>query len=142
MNPNQQGIKEAIEYWSNLLGLDPVWTSAVAMVESSLGEHRVSNTGCLGIFQMSTVAMADLRQDDDDTTQILCGLLFLRLLLQRWGTEDEAINHFCDPADRSFYLDRVHGYMESFAQAQDPPPPADPDPAPEKRRNWWESIWG
>jgi len=64
---------------------------------------------------MSTIAMKDLllsmRNIDDDMVDIVCGIAFLRLLLKRWGTIEKATEHFCDPADRNFYLDRVKHYM-------------------------------
>jgi hypothetical protein len=88
------------------------------MVESSLGMVQLSRTGCKGVFQMSTIAMKDLLQEmekqDDDMIDILCGLLFLRLLLKRWKTHEEATAHFCDPNDRSFYLGKVTQYMRIF----------------------------
>jgi len=152
MNPNQQEVKREIEYYAQQFGVDPAWACAVAMVESSLGENRISPTNCRGVFQMSSIAMEDLRwqmgSEDDDTVEIVCGLLFLRLLYRRWGTIEEATTHFCDPNDRSFYLDRVLGYMRSFAQLPEPEPP-DPaapsvglGPVPEKKRSWWKSLWG
>jgi len=147
MNPNQQEVKQEIEYYAHQFGVDAVWACAVAMVESSLGDDRISRTGCRGVFQMSSIAMEDLRQqmgsEDDDTVEIVCGLLFLRLLRKRWGTIEEATNHFCDPNDRNFYLDRVLSYMESFKQPLNPEPPAvGLGPTPEKKRGWWESLWG
>lgn len=86
------------------------------MVESSLGEKQKSSTGCLGVFQMSRIAMMDLLQSmetlDDDLIDIVCGIAFLKLLLNRWETIEEATNHFCDPGDRSFYFDRVKSFMK------------------------------
>lgn len=142
MNLNQQRIKETIENYCSLLDIDPAWAAAIAMTESSLGEARVSRTGCLGIFQMSSVAMEDLRRSPDDVEEILCGLLFLRLLLRRWGTIEEATLHYCDPNDRGFYLDRVRGYMRSFNQPVPPPPVASTNPANEQAKKWWERLWG
>lgn len=144
MNPRQDEIKRTIEYWAGLLGIDPNWASAIAMTESSLGEHRISPTNCRGIFQMSVIAMDDLRQlmgsPGDDVTEILCGLLFLRLLQKRWGTIEEATLHYCDPADRGFYLDRIKGYMREFKEQSAPeaPPVAEIKPA----KSWWAKLWG
>ena len=147
MNASQQEVKREIEFYSELLGVDPIWACAVAMVESSLGEHRISPTNCRGIFQMSSIAMEDLRRqmgsEDDDTVEIVCGLLFLRLLRRRWGTMEEATNHYCDPNDRSFYLDRVLGYMQSFRQ-QAIPATAETGlkPTQPPAKSWWEKLWG
>ena len=98
-----------------LVGIDPAWAAAVAMVESSLGTNQLSPTGCKGVFQMSMIAMKDLYQmmqaTDDDFADIACGMVFLHLLLKRWKTIEEATAHFCDPNDRGFYVDKVKGYM-------------------------------
>lgn len=114
----QAETKAKIEQVADLLDVNPSWATAIAMTESSLGEFQKSPTGCLGVFQMSSIAMKDLLQEmekkDDDTVDIVCGILFLRLLLKRWKTIGEATIHFCDPVDRNFYLERVYRYMEEF----------------------------
>lgn len=146
MNANQQRIKEMIENYSSLLDVDPAWAAAIAMVESSLGENRISPTNCRGIFQMSGIAMEDLRQQmgtaGDDDLEILCGLLFLRLLYRRWGTIEEATAHYCDPNDRSFYLDRVRGYMQAFRPQVPPAPVVSEYPVNKEPKSWWERLWG
>ena len=118
LSKKQTDTKEKIEVIAKLLDLDPSWTVAIAMVESSLGEHQRSPTGCRGVFQMSTIAMKDLlismESYDDDMIDIMCGVLFIRLLLKRWKTWEGAISHFCDPADWTFYLDRVKKYRKQF----------------------------
>jgi membrane-bound lytic murein transglycosylase MltF len=119
MTPRQISTKESVMQVARLFGIDPSWAVAVAMTESSLGEKQVSPTGCRGVFQMSQVAMKDLLQamesKDDDLVDIVCGVAFLRLLLKRWKTIEEATLHFCDPNDRDFYLKRVKEYMEEVA---------------------------
>jgi membrane-bound lytic murein transglycosylase MltF len=121
LSQKQSDVKGKIETFAKLFGIDPLWASAIAMVESSLGEKQVSPTGCLGVFQISLVAMRDLLQDmrrsDDDLIDIACGVAFLHLLLRRWKTIDEATNHFCDPDDRDFYLDHVRSYMNELKEA-------------------------
>ena len=118
INPRQTEIKTKIEFFAGLFGIDPKWAVAVAMTESSLGEKQRSPTGCRGVFQMSTIAMKDLlismEMIDDDLVDIVCGVAFLRLLLKRWKTIDEATNHYCDPADRDFYLNRVKLFMDQL----------------------------
>lgn len=118
LNQEQIENKVKIEFFSRLFGIDPKWATSVGMVESSLGMKQKSPTGCRGVFQMSTIAMKDLLQsmeaNDDDLVDIVCGLAFLRLLLRRWRTIEEATNHFCDPDDRDFYLKRVKEYMEEL----------------------------
>ncbi|MBE3141525.1 MAG: hypothetical protein IMZ53_13195 [Thermoplasmata archaeon] len=88
------------------------------MTESSLGEHQKSPTGCVGVFQMSSIAMKDLLQEmskqDDEFIDIACGLAFLYLLLRRHKTIEKATAHFCDPADADFYVERVKMYMREF----------------------------
>jgi len=107
--------KVRIDFFSKLFGIDPAWATAVGFVESSLGLNQKSPTGCRGVFQMSNIAMKDLLQSmeiiDDDLVDIVCGIAFLRLLLKRWKTIEEATAHFCDPNDRSFYIDRVKSLM-------------------------------
>ena len=121
LTQKQLDTKLKIEQLAAVFGIDPVWATAVAMTESSLGLNQVSPTGCRGVFQMSMIAMEDLlwsmTNNDDDLVDIACGVAFLRLLLNRWRTIDEATNHFCDPADRDFYLDRVRQYMQQFTTA-------------------------
>jgi membrane-bound lytic murein transglycosylase MltF len=117
LSKKQQEIKSSIETFAVLLDVDPSWATAIAMTESSLGEHQQSPTGCLGVFQMSSIAMKDLLQNmsgDDDLIDIVCGVAFLRLLMKRWKTIENATLHFCDPADRHFYLDRVKKFMREL----------------------------
>ncbi len=118
LTQKQIETKVKIESISRLFGVNPLWTSAVAMVESSLGTKQKSPTGCRGVFQMSAIAMKDLlfsmEQIDDDLVDIVCGIAFLRLLLKRHGSIEEATNHFCDPNDRLFYLGRVEHFMTLF----------------------------
>jgi membrane-bound lytic murein transglycosylase MltF len=103
---------------AKLLEVDADWAAAIAMTESALGSHQLSKTGARGVFQMTTVAMKDLlaemQKSDDDLIDIACGVLFLRLLLKRWKTQDEATAKFCDPNDRAFYIGRVHTYMQEL----------------------------
>lgn len=103
---------------AKVLDVDPDWASAVAMVESALGKYQLSKTGARGVFQMTSIAMKDLLQEmqkaDDDMIDIACGVLFLRLLLKRWKTEEEATGHFCDPADRGFYIDRMKKFRKEL----------------------------
>lgn len=111
LTAKQIETKTKIELFARLLELDPGWALGVAMVESSLGEKQKSPTGARGVFQMTSIAMKDLLLTmdvvDDDWVDILCGLLFLRVLKKRWGSWEQAINHYCDPNDVSFYLNRV-----------------------------------
>ena len=118
LNDKQLETLEKIRRAAELLGVDPDWASAVAMVESALGKYQLSKTGARGVFQMTTIAMKDLLQEmqkaDDDMIDIACGVLFLRLLLKRWKTEEEATGHFCDPADRGFYIDRMKKFRKEL----------------------------
>lgn len=118
MDNKQIETKAKIEEVARLFGIDPAWACAVAMVESSLGLHQLSPTGARGVFQMTNIAMKDLlysmEKIDDDLVDIVCGVAFLRLLFRRWGSIEEATNHFCDPNDRWFYLIRVQEYMQKF----------------------------
>lgn len=115
LNQKQIETKTKIEFFAKLFGIDQVWATAVALTESSLGLHQKSPTHCRGVFQMSTIAMKDLLYSmdevDDDLVDIVCGIAFLRLLLKRWGSWEQATKHFCDPADRHFYIDKVKEYM-------------------------------
>ena len=118
LNQKQIETKTKIELFSRLFDIDPKWATSIAMVESSLGTLQQSPTGCLGVFQMSGIAMKDLQQAmqtiDDDLVDIVCGIAFLRLLLKRWKTIEGATNHFCDPGDRYFYWQKVKHNMEIF----------------------------
>jgi hypothetical protein len=118
LSQKQIETKTRIELMARLLGVNPVWAVAIAMVESSLGLHQVSSTGCSGVFQMSGIAMKDLLQsmkdNDEDLVDIVCGVLFLRLLLKRHKTIEKATETYCDPNDRHFYFEKVKGYMEVF----------------------------
>jgi len=104
---------------AKVLDVDPDWAAAVAMVESALGKYQLSKTGAKGVFQMTSIAMKDLllemQKADDDMGDILCGVLFLRLLLKRWKTEEGATEHFCDPKDRGFYLERVKKFKDELS---------------------------
>ena len=122
LTTKQRDTLHKIRTVAPLLGIDPAWAAAVAMVESSLGERQLSPTGCKGVFQMSSIAMRELhrimQKSDDDFADIACGLVFLRVLLKRWKTIEEATARFCDPKDRDFYLERVKRYMNSFRDHQ------------------------
>jgi membrane-bound lytic murein transglycosylase MltF len=116
----QLKVKKTIEDFSKLFSLDPTWPLAIAMTESSLGINQKSPTGCKGVFQMSSIAMKDLLQEmektDDDLIDTSCGTAYLYLLLKRHKTIEEATAKYCNPADRSFYIDRVVDYMKIFKQ--------------------------
>lgn len=118
LSQKQIETKTRIETFARLLGVDPVWATAVAMTESSLGEFQESPTHARGVFQMTSIAMKDIlyamSESNDDWDDILCGLIFLRILIKRWKTWEEATRHFCDPADRKFYVDRVRHFMSLF----------------------------
>lgn len=118
LTQKQIETKEKIYRLSKVFGVAPSWAASVAMVESSLGVHQKSPTGCRGVFQMSGIAMKDLLYSmehvDDDLVDIACGILFLRLLMKRWGTMEKATEHYCDPADRGFYMGKVQKYRLMF----------------------------
>ena len=118
MTDHQKYIKLTIEELSLALGVDPSWALAIAEQESSLGEHQLSPTGAKGVFQMTRIAVLDLLQEsqkkDDDLIDICFGLLFLRLLLKRWGTVEEATGHYCDPSDKHFYVPAVIKKMAKY----------------------------
>ena len=120
LSEKQRDVKSKIDKIAPMLGLDPIWATSIAMVESSLGVYQLSKTGCKGVFQMSTIAMKDLLKDmeniDDDLIDIICGLLFLRLLLSRWKDVKKATEHFCDPAEKKSYLQRVTNCMRIFSE--------------------------
>lgn len=116
----QTEVKDKIVGIATAMGVDPMWAVSVAMVESSLGMHQKSPTGCKGVFQMSGIAMKDLLQEmekaDSERIDIACGLAFLYLLLKRHKTIEAATAKFCDPNDRDFYVSRVINYMEVFKE--------------------------
>jgi len=111
LTEKQIETKMRIDFIARLFGINPKWAIAIATVESSLGLKQKSPTGCLGVFQMSSIAMKDLLQSmiegDDDLVDIVCGVAFLRLLLKRHGTMEKATAKYCDPNDRSFYVTKV-----------------------------------
>lgn len=112
----QMEVRNKIVKIASAMDVDPLWAVGIAMTESALGMHQKSPTGCLGVFQMSSIAMKDLLQEmvksDDDLIDIACGLAFLHLLLKRHKTIEAATMKFCDPNDRDFYVSKVINYME------------------------------
>ena len=118
LNKKQSETRDKIKSIALAMGVDPIWAISIAMVESSLGLNQRSPTGCKGVFQISTIAMKDLllemEKSDDDIIDIASGLAFLHLLLKRFKTIEKATSHFCDPADRNFYIGRVKAYMKEF----------------------------
>lgn len=111
MTDRQNHIKDEIIRIATALGVDEALPIAIAEQESSLGEDQISPTGCRGVFQMSKIAMMDLLQcmeaKDDDLIDICCGILYLRLLLRRWGTIEEATRHYCDPDVLETYVPAI-----------------------------------
>jgi hypothetical protein len=118
LQPKQLEIKRLVEAVSALFNLNPTWSLAIAMTESSLGLNQLSPTGCKGVFQMSSIAMKDLHQEmekvDDDLIDIVCGISFLYLLLKRHKTIEKATSKYCDPAVVDDYLNKVNYYMKEF----------------------------
>ena len=114
----QIAVKDKITAVAKVIGLDPALAAAVALTESSLGEQKLSPTGCRGAFGMSHIAMEELyrlmKDSNEDWYGILCGIAFLLAMLHQWKTVDDALAHYCDPKDRDFYVGRVKGYMEVF----------------------------
>lgn len=118
MTERQEIVKKEISRLARVLEVDPAWALAIASQESSLGENQRSPTGAVGVFQMTRIAMLDLLQQmerkDDDLVDICCGILFLRLLLQRWGSIETATSHYCDPNDRHFYIPSILKKIREF----------------------------
>ena len=118
LNQKQIDVKQKIETFAELLGVDPKYAVAMAMTESSLGLNQKSPTGCRGVFQMSSIAMMDLLQamenQDDELIDIACGVAFLKLLLKRHGSIEKATAKFCDPKDVPFYVPRVKQYIDEL----------------------------
>lgn len=116
--PLPDSTKDKIKIFSRLFGVDPAYALAVAKVESNMGKYQRSHTGARGVYQMTTIAMRDLwlemEKQDDDIVDIAIGILFLRLLKQRWGTEEVGIHYFCDPKDRNFWVPKVKIEMEKY----------------------------
>lgn len=113
-----ESTEAKIRRLASVVGVDAAWALAIAEVESSMGQFQKSKTGARGVFQMTTIAMKDLwlqmELQDDDLADILCGLLFLRLLKNRWGSKEEATRHYCDPNDRDFYVPKVLMLMDKY----------------------------
>ena len=122
LDDRQKATLAKIRKAAELLGVDPDWASAIAMVESALGRYQLSRTGAKGVFQMTSIAMKDLlnemQRQDDDLIDIVCGILFLRLLLKRHKTEDAATARYCDPRDRGFYIDRVKRFKKELQEVE------------------------
>ena len=120
LNSTQAETKKLIEDISKLINLDPLLTSAIALTESSLGINLLSPTKCRGVFGMSSIAMKDLllemHKPKNRDISILCGLAFIKLLIRRWGNEQDAINHFCSPKDRVFYNSRIKKYKQQLSE--------------------------
>ena len=150
MNAKQRQVKADIIKLAEIIGVDPPLGCAIAEVESSFGINQKSPTGCLGVFQMSSIAMKDLFQEmsradhgdvgylllrllarryghtaikdllwemakvDDELADIICGLLFLRLLLKRHKTIEAAVAKYCDPKDRHFYVPKVMNIIKNW----------------------------
>ena len=116
LEPKQVETRNEIKKFAGIFKVDESIATSIATVESSLGLHLLSPTGCRGVFQMSMIAMKDLWlsmcDEGDEVVGIVCGILFIRLLKKRWGSDKEAISHFCDPKDRDFYIARVLGLMQ------------------------------
>ena len=118
LSAKQQDVRDKIRKIAEFFNLDPDWLLGIAMTESALGEHQKSPTGARGVFQMTSIAMKDLLQEmeksNSDLIDIACGAAFLYLLKSRWVSEEDATSHFCDPADRHFYIDRTMKYKSEF----------------------------
>ena len=118
LTDKQKDTIDKIKKVAEITGMNASWLCAVAFVESSLGIHQKSPTGCRGVYQMSGIAMKDLliemENSNDDWADILCGIAFLKLLLKRHKTIEHATSHFCEPNDRHFYIDRVIKAMGEF----------------------------
>ena len=104
-------IPEKIVAAAKIVGLDPSWPLAIAEVESSMGANQLSPTGARGIFQMTSIAMAELLRimvrKDDEWADILCGIAYLNALKNQWGSEESATIHYCDPKVRDAYSKKV-----------------------------------
>ena len=114
--------EDRIKAVCDLLGVNPAWALAIAEVESAMGKYQLSPTGARGVFQLTSIAMKDLRyhmeRTDDDMIDICCGILFLRLLLKRHKTEEEATKHYCDPNDRETYVPKVMALTEQSEKGE------------------------
>jgi membrane-bound lytic murein transglycosylase MltF len=119
LEEKQLDVKTKIDALTEMLGLPSSWPASIAMTESSLGLNQKSPTGCVGVFQLSSIAMKDLqlemRKHDDEWIDILCGIAFLHLLYKRFnGDIATATEHFCDPNDRDFYTNRMLHYRDEL----------------------------
>lgn len=120
MDDKPNTIKDKIIEASKLVGLNPSWTLAIAEVESSMGANQLSPTGAKGVFQMTSIAMAELLRimvrKDDEWVDIFCGIVYLNHLKKQWGSESLATIHYCDPKVRDEYLNKVQKAKEKFEQ--------------------------
>jgi len=121
LNGKQEAVLESVRSIAKVLGVSQEWASAIALTESSLGLKQKSPTGCRGVFQMSSVAMKDLLWEmenvqEDETIDICCGILYLKLLLKRHLTVEKATGKYCDPNDREFYVPKVMRLMKEFGE--------------------------
>ncbi len=118
MTPHREKVTAQIKALAMIYEVPAAWALAIAEQESNLGEYQLSKTGAKGVFQMTRIAMLDLLQEmvrrDDDLIDISCGILFLRLLLRRHGSIEEATPKFCDPKDRGFYVPAVLDKMKKY----------------------------
>lgn len=115
LTAKQADVKAKIEFFARLLEIPSDWACAIAEVESNYGLYQKSKTAARGVFQMTGIAMKDLllemEKHDDDTGDIVIGILFLRLLLRRHKNIRRATEKYCDPNDRDFYIDKVFKIM-------------------------------
>lgn len=116
MTEQQEKIALKVVEIANFFGIDPAWLLALCETESSMGINNLSPTGAKGPFGMTSIAMKDLHQEmvRKPLIGIACGAAFASVLYDRWETIPRATEHFCNPADRAFYGNRVAAAMDRY----------------------------
>ena len=124
MKTEGMNIPDKIREVCELVGISTTLALAIAEVESTMGKNQLSKTGARGVFQMTSIAMKDLLQEmekkDDDWIDIMCGVLYLRVLLRRWKDVETAVKKYCDSEVRDDYWAKVSAAMDPLAGTNQP----------------------
>jgi hypothetical protein len=122
---DQAYVPDVIARMAHILGVDPKLALAVAQQESGFRQYDAagnilrSKTGALGIMQLLPSTAKGLGVDPNDPgANIIGGITYLQQLLSKYGSPEQALEHYYGSKDAAANASYAHQVMGREAGIQ------------------------